>query len=110
MVQYHVTLNSQGYVLDLDRYARRIRDPFVPRQGQGSVAVGDLRGPEQVLVISDWSGGEGSDRSTDVRRALVWLIDDPSLTGWQRATLAELPAPELTLARIDQILRIRDTP
>jgi hypothetical protein len=59
MTQYHVTLNSQGYLLDLDRYTRRIREPFVPRRGQGSVVVGDLRGPEQVLVISDWSGGEG---------------------------------------------------
>jgi hypothetical protein len=59
MTQYHVTLNSQGYLLDLDRYVKRIREPFVGKQGAGSVAVGDLRGPEQVLVISDWSGGEG---------------------------------------------------
>jgi hypothetical protein len=58
-----VTLNGQGYVLDLDRYVKRIREPFVARQSQqhqGSIEVGDLRGPEQVLVISDWSGGEGA--------------------------------------------------
>lgn len=60
MTQYHVTLNSQGYILDLDRYAKRIREPFVGKQGSGSVAIADLRGPEQVLVISDWSGGEGA--------------------------------------------------
>lgn len=60
MTQYHVTLNSQGYMLDLDRYAKRIREPFAGKQGSGSVALADLRGPEQVLVISDWSGGEGA--------------------------------------------------
>ena len=59
MTQYHVSLNSQGYILDLDRYVKRIREPFAAKQSQGSVAVDDLRGPEQVLVISDWSGGEG---------------------------------------------------
>lgn len=59
MTQYHVSLNSQGYLLDLDRYVKRIREPFAVKQSQGSVAVGDLRGPEQVLTISDWSGGEG---------------------------------------------------
>ena len=60
MAQYHVTLNSQGYILDLDRYTRRIREPFAAKQAAGSVALADLRGPEQVLVISDWSGGEGA--------------------------------------------------
>ena len=59
MAQYHVTLNGQGYVLDLDRYAKRVRDPFVTKQSAGAVALGDLRGPEQLLAISDWSGGEG---------------------------------------------------
>jgi hypothetical protein len=59
VTQYHVTLNAQGYILDLDRYAKRVRDPFVTRQSTGAVAIADLRGPEQVLVISDWSGGEG---------------------------------------------------
>jgi hypothetical protein len=59
VTQYHVTLNGQGYLLDLGRYSRRVRDPFVTKQSSGSVAVGDLRGPEQVFVISEWSGGEG---------------------------------------------------
>ncbi|MGE3913945.1 MAG: hypothetical protein AB7K36_31665 [Chloroflexota bacterium] len=59
MTQYHVTLNGQGYVLDLDRYQKRIREPFAARQSQGSLAYSDLRGPEQLLVISDWAGGEG---------------------------------------------------
>jgi hypothetical protein len=59
VTQYHVTLNSQGYVLDLDRYVKRIREPFAPKRAAGSAAVGDLVGPEQVLTISDWSGGEG---------------------------------------------------
>lgn len=67
MTQYHVTLNSQGYVLDLDRYVKRIREPFAPKRAAGSAAVGDLIGPEQVLTISDWSGGEGHERHDDSR-------------------------------------------
>jgi hypothetical protein len=62
VTQYHVTLNGQGYVLDLTRYRKRIRDPFVARQSstaRGAVAIADLRGPEQVLALEDWSGGEG---------------------------------------------------
>ena len=61
MAQYHVTLNSQGYVLDLDRYSKRIRDPFAAKQSttSASFTAGDLRGPEQLFVLSDWSGGEG---------------------------------------------------
>lgn len=60
MTQYHVSLNGQGYVLDLDRYQKRIREPFPSKQTEGSVDFGDLRGPEQLVVISDWSGGEGA--------------------------------------------------
>lgn len=59
MTQYHVTLNGQGYVLDLERYQKRPRAPFVSRQGSGAVSLVDLRGPEQQLRITDWSGGEG---------------------------------------------------
>jgi hypothetical protein len=59
VTQYHVTLNSQGYILDLGRYRKRVHEPFVSKQGQGAVAVGDLKGPEEVFTISDWSGGEG---------------------------------------------------
>ena len=60
MVAYHVTLNGQGYVLAPDRYQKRIRDPFPSKQAAGSVDFGDLRGPVQLMVISDWSGGEGA--------------------------------------------------
>ena len=59
MTQYHVTLNSQGYVLDLERYQKRPRAPFVSKSAQGAVSFQDLRGPEQVLRLTDWSGGEG---------------------------------------------------
>jgi hypothetical protein len=59
VTQYHVTLNSQGYVLDLERYQKRPRAPFVSKSAQGTVSFQDLRGPEQVLRLTDWSGGEG---------------------------------------------------
>lgn len=58
-MQYHVSLNGQGYVLDLDRYQKRIREPFPSKQTEGSLDFSDLRGTEQLLAISDWSGGEG---------------------------------------------------
>ena len=67
MAQYHVSIAGQGYVLDLDRYARRIREPFAGKQSAGSLALADLRGPEQVLVISDWSGGEGAVQHDEAR-------------------------------------------
>jgi hypothetical protein len=61
VTQYHVTLNAQGYILDLDRYRKRVREPFAPKQATASASysLGDLKGPEQLFVISDWSGGEG---------------------------------------------------
>ena len=59
MTQYHVTLNSQGYVLDLERYQKRPRAAFVSRSSVGAVSFEDLRGPEQILRLTDWSGGEG---------------------------------------------------
>ena len=55
------------------------------------------------------AGCEAADTSIALGRALVGLIDDPSLTGWQRAALAEVPASELSLARFDEILRTEDT-
>ena len=59
MTQYHVTIASQGYILDLARYRKRVHAPFASKQSQGALAVADLKGPEQVLTIADWSGGEG---------------------------------------------------
>src|SRR5215218_6247255 len=56
---YHVTLNGQGYVLDLGAYARRAFEPFAVKRAQGARSYGDLRGPGQVVRLTDWSGGEG---------------------------------------------------
>jgi len=56
---YHITLDGQGYLIDLDRYVRRSFDPFAGKLASGQRSYGDLRGPEQVLRVSDWSGGEG---------------------------------------------------
>ncbi|MCC7367369.1 MAG: hypothetical protein IT306_03040 [Chloroflexi bacterium] len=95
MTQYHVSLNGQGYVLDLDRYQKRIREPFPSKQTEGSVDFGDLRGPEQLLVLSDWSGGEGVvsyDEATPSRYRSGSDIDIWSLPGAVRLG-AELAAP-----------------
>jgi len=59
---YHVTLNGQGYLIDLGAYVRRAFEPFALKRAQGARSYGDLRGPEQVHALSDWSGGEGQVR------------------------------------------------
>jgi len=59
---YHVTLNGQGFVLDLsdkDGYSRRLFDPFASKLGGGQRSYTDLKGTEQAISLSDWSGGEG---------------------------------------------------
>ncbi len=58
MTQYHVTLNGQGYLVDLDRYARRPAAVFAPKRSEGAPDVGDFL-VEEGLRVSDWSGGEG---------------------------------------------------
>jgi len=59
VTQYHVTLNGQGYMLDLTQYSKRPRPPFAGKTASGLVSVDDLRGPELLLRVTDWSGGEG---------------------------------------------------
>jgi len=83
VAQYHVSIDGQGYILDLDRYAKRIREPFATKQSSGSFALADLRGPEQVLVISDWSGGEGALQHEEGERRYRSgdRVDGYSLTG-----------------------------
>ncbi|MDP8921710.1 MAG: hypothetical protein M3O34_02405, partial [Chloroflexota bacterium] len=56
---YHVTLNGQGYLIDLDTYVRRSFETFALKRARGARSYGDLRGPEQVVRLTDWSGGEG---------------------------------------------------
>ncbi|MCC6224714.1 MAG: hypothetical protein IT201_14620 [Thermoleophilia bacterium] len=58
MVQYHVTLAGQGYMLDLDGYRRRLATQFAPKRSSGARGLGDFL-VEDGLRISDWSGGEG---------------------------------------------------
>lgn len=58
MPQYHVTLGSQGLVLDLQSYARTLADPFVGKVASGARTYDDLV-HDQVIAINDWSGGEG---------------------------------------------------
>lgn len=55
---YHVTLNGQGYLVDLSKYVRRSAAPFAPKRAQGDRTYGDFA-HDQGLRISDWSGGEG---------------------------------------------------
>ncbi len=58
MVQYHVTLNGQGLIVDLAKYSKKSAEPFAAKTATGDRSYGDLR-TEQGLVLSDWSGGEG---------------------------------------------------
>jgi len=58
MASYHVTLDGQGYMLELAKYVRRAHEPFVPRVTAGDRRYGDLA-HDQGLLVSDWSGGEG---------------------------------------------------
>jgi hypothetical protein len=58
MTRYHVTLGGQGLMLDLRSYRRRPAGVFAAKQAQGDRSYGDQL-VEQVLALSDWSGGEG---------------------------------------------------
>lgn len=58
MTRYHVTLGGQGLMLDLRSYRRRPAGAFAAKQAQGDRSYGDQL-VEQVLALSDWSGGEG---------------------------------------------------
>jgi hypothetical protein len=103
MTLYHVSLNGQGYVLDLDRYAKRIREPFARKQSTGSFALADLQGPEQVLVISDWSGGDGAvqhDEANPGRYRSGASLDGYSFPGALRLG----PAGRIVGASIDEWL------
>lgn len=58
MAQYHVTLNGNGYLANLDKYQRRPAAVFAPKRSEGAPDVGDFL-MEEGLRVSDWSGGEG---------------------------------------------------
>lgn len=58
MVDYHVTLNGQGHMLDLSRYRRRDHRPFALKDATGNREIGDLVA-EDGIRTSDWSGGDG---------------------------------------------------
>ncbi|MCC6179476.1 MAG: hypothetical protein IT305_29555 [Chloroflexi bacterium] len=62
MAGYHVTLDGQGYVLDLRRYRKGVAETFARKQASGLRSYGDLVGPEEVWRLSDWRGGEGFER------------------------------------------------
>lgn len=58
---YHVTLAGQGLLLDLQSYRRSLAEPFAGKSARGDLSYGDLR-DELVVLIDDWSGGEGFTR------------------------------------------------
>ncbi|HZU06174.1 MAG TPA: hypothetical protein VFB73_09375 [Chloroflexota bacterium] len=49
MPQYHITLNGQGYLVDLRRYRKTAGDAFVARRATGPLSYADLRD------ISTWA-------------------------------------------------------
>lgn len=58
MSVYHVTLGGQGLVVDLQSYKRRPAALYAPKQAIGDRQYADQL-VEQVLSLTDWSGGEG---------------------------------------------------
>ncbi|MBI4494783.1 MAG: hypothetical protein HY690_18560 [Chloroflexi bacterium] len=72
MAQYHVTLGGQGLILNLKAYEKRPATPFAQKLATGDRTYDDLT-HDQVMVESDWSGGDGQ------------LVRDPAQPGRYRA-------------------------
>lgn len=55
---YHVTLNGQGYLIDLQSYRREVAQPFPPKQAAGDRSYADLQ-PASAWALRDFAGGLG---------------------------------------------------
>ncbi len=58
MPTYHVTLDSQGYLIDSATYRKGVASPFAPKQRLGDPGYGDLASAS-VWAQTDWRGGIG---------------------------------------------------
>jgi hypothetical protein len=63
VAQYHLTIGSQGYLIDLASYRKTAGDQFAGKQAVSTRLYADLRDVE-VWAQQDWSGGRGALRWT----------------------------------------------
>ncbi len=56
--QYHVILDGQGYIVDVDKYLRSLSKPFAPKTRSGATTYGDLS-LQAAWAQQDWRGGFG---------------------------------------------------
>ncbi len=69
-MQYHLTLNGQGYLIDLASYRKEAGEPFAGKQASGNRLYADLK-DVAVWAQTDWRGGRGS-RRWDERAPARW--------------------------------------
>src|SRR5437868_10403066 len=63
MAQYHLTIGTQGYLIDLASYKKMAGDQFAGKQAVSTRLYADLRDVE-VWAQQDWAGGRGAQRWT----------------------------------------------
>ena len=63
MAQYHLTIGTQGYLVDLASYKKTAGDQFAGKQAVSTRLYADLRDVE-VWAQQDWVGGRGAKRWT----------------------------------------------
>src|SRR5918912_4211419 len=70
MAQYHVTLNGQGYLIDVASYRKQAGEQFAGKQASGNRLYADLK-DVAVWAQMDWRGGRGY-RRWDTSRPDRW--------------------------------------
>jgi hypothetical protein len=64
MTAYHLTLNGQGYLIDLASYRKQAGVPFAGKVAAGNRVYADLK-DVAVWAQTDWRGGRGFRRWSD---------------------------------------------
>jgi hypothetical protein len=70
MTVYHLTLNGQGYLVDLASYRKQAGEQFAGKQASGNRLYADLK-DVAVWAQTDWRGGRGY-RRWDESRPSRW--------------------------------------
>src|SRR4051794_41926412 len=79
MTAYHLTLNGQGYLIDLASYRKQAGEQFAGKQASGNRLYADLK-DVAVWAQIDWRGGRGYRR---------W--DDSHANRWQAGAGPDTP-------------------
>jgi hypothetical protein len=77
-------------------------------QSRGDSGQSPLSEFDDTAPLEDVRAEREAIAATLLWRVVEYVLQDPSLTGRQRADLAKLQGAELGLARIDEILRTED--